>query len=813
MERVEPFADLVHRLKDADVVLIAQDGYRLAPARVRCFNFAKLLNGQGLRAEPLSFYDHLGASEQGAGTHIMTEAEKIRLNLAALDALSHNARAVLYVQKVGYHVLAASMAAARNGNRLILDYDDYDLENPPLQGLEPFIPSLRPDLLLASFAARCDSCVAASHALHGILRASNPNTHLIHTVADGDVFSHAGRNRPRQRFGDAVNLLWCGDVWGDLVAKDVVFAADAFASLPRRIRAKARLHVIGFGLAWEALKRRLRERHPEMGELVLHEHIPPSQFGDVLNEMDIGLLPYADHPFNRGKSPTKLFEFMIAGVTACATPVGEVVHCLEDGVSVALGSGIAGYSAAMARLIDDGAFRRRLADTAHDLARGHYTLDAAAPRLAAIVRAALDRGPARPGDSRGDLHGFMTRRLGRRRPISPREVLLTQQDLRSLAGSGDPAFADPRRFSEPLLALLQWPDLGQEEGIAPDRIAALRSAAETGRPSASLRPLLRVLPAPPAAGPVLPSLSKLCAAEDWENDSWFDWAWRFKTNFLGGAPDRRPPPGTDAYDVAYSYFKRSRGAWERIQLLHALDRTACLRPDARIAVVSDAPDGFYLVLSTLVGSVLAVDAGPDADATAAVVADGRIDPWLLKPRVFRHDRLTVFHGAMERAPEAPAFDAVVVVHNTALRHGAAGLESMLRWADGRLAPGGVLAFSAEVALAGDRGGPWLATDALGPEGLEAAIGTHTGLRLTGGSFESSMSDATLDRLAITGEPSADNPHLVVRTGPVLHTASVWTLRKAGPTTAAGWKALRSAFDRWLVPEGDSVSQPWQGRLP
>ena len=802
MERVEPFADLVRRLKDADVILIAQDGYRLAPARVRCFNFAKLLNRQGLRAEVLSFHDHLGASQQGAGTHSMTEAEKVGLNLAALDALSHNPRAVLYVQKVGYHVLAASMAAARHGNRLILDYDDYDLENPPLKGLEPFIPSLRPDLLLASFAARCDSCVAASHALHAILQPSNSNTHLIHTVADGDLFSRAGRGRPRRRFGDAVNVLWCGDVWGGLVAKDVMFAADAFAFLPRRVRAKARLHIIGFGLAWEPLKRRLRERHPDVEGIILHEHIPPAEFGAVLDEMDIGLLPYADHPFNRSKSPTKLFEFMTAGVAVCATPVGEAVHCLEDGTSIAFGEGFAGYSAAMARLVDDDTFRHRVADAAHELARSRYTLDAVAPRLAAIVRASLDRRArdceGRSDDSvQSDLRDFMAKWLGRRRPISPREVVLARQDLSRLAEDGALTNADPRRFSAPLLALLEWPDLEQEEGIAPARIEAVRSAAEAGRPSAKLRTTLCVPTAPPDDGGASPSLSKLCAAEDWEDDAWFDWAWRFRTNFLDDPPDQCPPVGSDAYDVAYNYFKRSRGAWERIQILHALDRTGCLHPEARIAVVSDAPDGFYLFLSTVVGSVLAIDTGPHAAMTTAAIAEGRADSWFLKPRAVRRDRLAAFHGTMDEAPTAPAFDAIVILQNSALRRGADGLAAMLRWADGRLGPGGILALSAEVAVAGKASGPWLDAAALGPEGLKTGIERHTGYRLADGLFDARLSDATLDRTAITGEPSADNPHLVIRTGTVLHTVSVWTLCKTGRTTATDWAALRSTLRRMV----------------
>ena len=274
--------DWLARIDAADVIFVAQDGFKLAPARVRAYSFAKLVNERGMRAEVLSFFDHLGAAEQGLLAVGLPEEDKLRLNLVAFEVLSRNPRALLYVQKAGYHAVACLMAAACNGSRIVLDYDDYDLGSQPFRRIEPWLPSLNPEEFLARFAARAQACVASSRRILDLLAPFNPNTHLVHTVADRDLFNPDRRGEPRRRFGDRVNILWCGDVWGDIPMKDIVFGVDAFALVPSRIRRKARFHIIGFGRAWEELKRRLRRGQPPAGDLAgaaEPEHAPDPHGG------------------------------------------------------------------------------------------------------------------------------------------------------------------------------------------------------------------------------------------------------------------------------------------------------------------------------------------------------------------------------------------------------------------------------------------------------------------------------------------------------------------------------------------------------
>lgn len=803
MSRPPPFdAQTLARYDAADVLFLAQDGIRQPSARVRCYNFAKALRREGLRAEVLSFFDHLGATDQGGALSTIPEEEKIRLNLEAHRILARNPHAVLYVQKVGYHSLAAALAAARGGNRIVLDYDDYELDMPPFRRLEPWFPSLQPDQLFHTVANRAAACIAASHRLHDLLVPLNPNTHLIHTVADQDLFTADGRTAPRQRFGDRINILYSGDFWGDIPMKDVLYAMDAFALVPRPIRDRACFHVIGFGRAWEQLKQRVRERYPDLPDIELHEFIPPAEIPAVLREMDIGVLPYSNNEFNLAKSPTKMFEFLLAKVAVCATPVGEAARCLENGVSGLLADGMEAFSAALTRLIGDDAFRYRIADAAHRIALDRYSLQGIAPRLAAVVRAVLlpEAGPTPAGAAPAGptLEEFLTAGFGRLKPPSPREIHLLRRDLEALLAAKDPALEDPRRWTGPLLAALDWPGLTSVHGIPPERVAALKDAGRCHRNASRLRPEIVLPPQPRPDGP--PALCKLAAVEDWDAQEWRPWVARVRTNistfqapYIDDA-DAERRRDEDERNTIDNFFKRSRGAWERAQFLYALHRCGMLEGAPHILVLSQAIDGLYLLLTELAGRVGVVDVGPDAPSRAKRVARGDLDPWLAKPRRFLRDRIALHHGAPgpDLFADTP-WDAVILPQNTlpwlvAGGEGGVGVgdaTALLSWIDRRLAPDGLLIFSAEVRL----------NDMPGVAGLSIrqamALGdavASTGLELSGPP-DLSLSDATLDRFMTAGTAGAGHPHFIVRTDEALHAPAVWVCRKREATPDEGWRQL------------------------
>lgn len=787
----------LQRYRDADVIFVAQDGFSLAPARVRCYSFAKLLCRNGIAAEVLSFVDHLGARFGGGPVAQIPEDEKLRLNLRAYDILSQNPRAVLYVQKAGYHVVACCLAAARNGNPIVFDYDDYDVGSAPYGQLEPWFPSLNPEALLATMARRADACVVSSTRLRDLVARHRPDVHLVHTVADLEVFNTAGRTRPRHRFGDAVNILWCGDVWGALILRDIFFALDAFALVPPAVRARARFHLIGFGRAWPELKERAARRYAGVDGIVFHERIAPERFGEVLAEMDIGVLPYADTMFNACKSPTKMFEYLLTKVAVCSTPVGEVVHCLEDGTSVLLADGLEAYAAALSRLIADDALRNGVADAAYERGVRDFTLQGIGERLTGILRPLLGgrgREPAGPG-----VGEFLAGALGRTQPISQREVEIALNDLRTVLRAKDPAAVESMRWTAPLMALLDWPGLARAEGVTPQQRDGVKAVAAHRRNAAEIRKALAFAAAPHPAEP--PSPSKLAAAEDWESPSWYAWMDRFKESTAtfprfveGEVGDAAAVNAAERRDLVYNFFKRSRGAWTRVQAAYALDRLGCLGEQRAGAIVAPVPDGLPLFLSRFLGRVDTIDIGDRAAEDAARVARGEIDRWLLLPRLFDPTRVGVHHAGRLGPDVLPhaLWDAVVLPDGVVFR---CGFGATLEWADARLRVGGVLVVTTEVALtepAESAAVPAVPARLAASGDFAGCIGRTTGLCVEG-PFDVAVSDATLDRVAAADGAAPVHPHFVRRSGGTFLLPAVWALRKRAPTGPGGWAALAEAL--------------------
>lgn len=110
---------------------------------------------------------------------------------------------------------------------------------------------------------------------------------------------------------------------------------------------------------------------------------------DQVAEFDIGLLPEPDDAWTRGKGAFKALLYMAAGVPVVASDVGvnaEVVG--GGGVCV---SGDSEWAETLATMARDTRLRRELGDLGRERVIQHYSLAQAVPRLAAVLRAAVDR--------------------------------------------------------------------------------------------------------------------------------------------------------------------------------------------------------------------------------------------------------------------------------------------------------------------------------------------------------------------------------------------------------------------------------------
>ncbi|WP_343207324.1 glycosyltransferase family 4 protein [Azospirillum formosense] len=110
---------------------------------------------------------------------------------------------------------------------------------------------------------------------------------------------------------------------------------------------------------------------------------------------DIGIMPLADTPWERGKCGYKLIQYMACGKPVVASPVGINRDIVEHGVNGFLAETPEEWAGALRRLAADPDLCRRLGAAGRAKVERHYSLTGTVPRLIEILRQAAGRRPER----------------------------------------------------------------------------------------------------------------------------------------------------------------------------------------------------------------------------------------------------------------------------------------------------------------------------------------------------------------------------------------------------------------------------------
>jgi glycosyltransferase involved in cell wall biosynthesis len=114
-----------------------------------------------------------------------------------------------------------------------------------------------------------------------------------------------------------------------------------------------------------------------------------------LQQLDIGIMPLPDAPWERGKCGYKLIQYMACGLPIVASPVGINASIVREGLNGFAARDVQQWSSALERLVDDGALRRRLGDQGRIDVEEHYCLQVTGPRQAELLKSVL-RGGGEP---------------------------------------------------------------------------------------------------------------------------------------------------------------------------------------------------------------------------------------------------------------------------------------------------------------------------------------------------------------------------------------------------------------------------------
>lgn len=114
-----------------------------------------------------------------------------------------------------------------------------------------------------------------------------------------------------------------------------------------------------------------------------------------IQKFDIGIMPLADSPWERGKCGYKLIQYMACGVPVIASPVGVNEVIVEDGASGYLARDQDAWLDAFRRLASDSSARKVFGSRGRQLVEERYCLQVIAPRLAKLFKEVCISGRVR----------------------------------------------------------------------------------------------------------------------------------------------------------------------------------------------------------------------------------------------------------------------------------------------------------------------------------------------------------------------------------------------------------------------------------
>ena len=359
------------------IIFITREGYGLAGARIRCYNFAREISKCGIQTEILSYCDHLGAKD-GHREAEMGLFDKLKYNYSAFKRISREKDALFYIQRINYHCLAPLLAHLLDKRMISLDLDDWEMREDPRYYLG-FYPSSKAHFLTTYIARRSHFCIAASRFLHDFLLKFNKNVHYIPTGVDSELFkpSRSGATRKNR-----IVLSWIGTFHRKEYIDNLKMALNCFALLRRKYD-HIYFEIVGDGTHRKELEKIVAD-YQDLN-IILKGWITPELIPGYLDSVDIGLFPVAErNNFNEAKSPTKLFEYMSMEKPTVSTPIGECRHIIKDGQDGLLARNKAEFFSKMRMLIENRQLAWEIGIRSRKTVESNYSLRVLGQRLCEI---------------------------------------------------------------------------------------------------------------------------------------------------------------------------------------------------------------------------------------------------------------------------------------------------------------------------------------------------------------------------------------------------------------------------------------------
>ena len=355
------------------VALLSKYSRLGASTRLRSLQYLPALEQSGIQVAhyPLFDDDYLIHLYNGQGRSLAAMAGSYQQRAKTMRQLDGFDLIWLEKEALPYVPYWIEKGLMPHGVPYVVDYDDavfhnYDLSSRRL--VRRLLGSKIDRVMARASVVICGNDYLAQRAWQAGAR----RIERVPTVVDASRYQ-VGRNDEGQQNGGPV-IGWIGSP----STQSYVFSLKSvFEELHRQYG--ARIVLVGAQPEFAG----------QFGDLPV-EVLPWTEEGEAraISGFDIGIMPLADGPWERGKCGYKLIQYMASGKPVVASPVGVNVEIVQRWQCGQLADEPSQWLEALGNLLADPAQRESLGQQGRHAVERHYSLQAQAPRLAMILRAA-----------------------------------------------------------------------------------------------------------------------------------------------------------------------------------------------------------------------------------------------------------------------------------------------------------------------------------------------------------------------------------------------------------------------------------------
>jgi len=370
------------------VCFLSQEGFTVAPARIRTYYFADRVARLGIPTSTLAFWDDIYRFKH-LPDRLVFGVEHAVVALRAAHRLLANPPVAIVQQRPNYDLITSWALHWLRGTPVIFDIDDW------IGDYMWFYP-VRMRKVLPRFASLASACVVSSKRLEEELRPFFPRLVKIPTFADTDAFQPRKSSKPSAE----IVFGWNGTVFQEFMYEALLLMLRAFcrACDRRSDVTPIAFEIAGTGAYLAEVEKALASEFAGY-PIRMKGWVDPRTMAEYLDGIDVGLYSLTmakqgaqseDARFILSKSPTKVFEYMAKGIPTISTRLGEVANFIQPGVTGFCSDDVDELAEAFEKLARDPGLRARMGTAARQLCVDQYSMAAAAATLADVITQVSD---------------------------------------------------------------------------------------------------------------------------------------------------------------------------------------------------------------------------------------------------------------------------------------------------------------------------------------------------------------------------------------------------------------------------------------